>query len=206
MSSQERAISALHSREWIDSDDLYYLLKDVLALRFSAASPVVVIDPIVTTMLIDSPKVTAATLRECRRQFKEAIDSDALILVPLHWGNHWSLLAYKPGFTQWYCCDSMGAYHRQRTVACLDALDRLKMIASGAGQRIFFYDDMPRQPLSYECARYVLFYAFVLLSAHIDAEASGDATEYAKRLERDLPLVNEENRVSFEERLLTMIS
>jgi hypothetical protein len=204
-SIRERSIAVLdpHSLDMVDDEVLFYLLRDVLVQRLFPTCRVCVIDPVVLALLIDSPelarkKTTDATLRQCTREFAAALKNDALLLLPLHADNHWSLLAYRPQWRQWYCLDSMGAYHRQRALACLEALDRLKLVLGGDDARIHFYDDMPRQPGGHECARYVLFYAFVLLRNHADAAVRDSATAFAARLERELPHVRESHRPGFE--------
>lgn len=209
----QRARDALHTEEWVDDVVLYHLLQDVLAHSFQSKSTggIVVIDPLNVALFIDSVSlskrkpITDPTLIQCRSQFRDACKRDALLLLPLHCDNHWSLMAYRPSFRQWYCCDSMGNYHRQRVLGCLDALDRLKLLSAEESTRVYFYDNLPRQPLSYECARYVLFYAFVMIKAATDASVSSDGVAYAARLEQDLPHVCEHNRAAFEAHLLKLL-
>lgn len=206
-SLRERAIATLHSVESTDDDVLQYLLRDVLVhnLRVNATA----VDPAVLTLLVDSPTSLtgkkSGQLRECRAAFAAALEQDSLLLLPLHSQGHWSLLCYRPAWRQWYCCDSMGALHLNRAKACMEALDRHLLVPVDEQTRSYFYDDMPRQPQSYECARYVLFYAFVLLRTFMDEKSHDDAVKFADALERELPLVCEANRPAFEGHLLRIL-
>jgi len=213
---QQRCVDALRSEDWVDDEVLLYLLRNILTQRLFPHASVLIVDSIVLTLLIDSPDLAArnkkrpatsveVTLRQCTADFAAALEGDSLLLLPLHCKGHWSLLVYRPSWSQWYCFDSMGTYHRARVEACLEALDRLKLVPATEETRVYFYDDMPRQPQSFECARYVLFYAFVLLKNYTDGEMREDARGFVRRLEREIPRVCEANRPAFEQQLLNVM-
>ena len=200
------ATKSLSTESLIDSDVLFFLLREVLlTLSGSNGDEFCVIDPVIITFLIDSPQNNRKkrqsdenTLKECKIEFEQAQSRDLTLLLPLHCSNHWSLMIYKPSWRQWYACDSAGAYHSQRQLACLDALDRLGLV-SPVDRNIMIYTYLPRQPASYECGRYVLFYAFVVIS---NMKACGEQTIFDTGLEQQLQLVNETNRVKFESFIL----
>jgi hypothetical protein len=196
----KRSSSLLKSKKSFDDATVVHLLGVI------ASPEATIIDPVLISILVSkrgSLSQDDGNVEGTRRRFAEAVSCDRLVLLPLHHNNHWSLLAYRPAWTQWYHCDSVRGYHKARVVEVLACLDHFA-IGQSQDARIFFYDDMEEQPRAYECGRYVPFYAFVLLGNHL--AHSQDQAECERRLERELPLVCEEFRPGFQEQLCAIIA
>lgn len=197
MTLRERAIATLPSRQCVDDDVLLYVARTLLA----GGRPLFVMDTIVLAHALDQQD--GKSRHTVAQDFTEAVQQQRLVVVPVYDAAHWSLLCYRPDWRQWYSMDSIRdqhgrGYHWRRHLAVLALLCDMKCLAA-AEARILVYNDLPQQPGSYECARYVLFYVLVLLSvfARTDQEA-----EAQRELEVELRLVCEENRPAFEQQLV----
>ena len=106
-----------------------------------------------------------------RAQFKKATQDRALVLLPLHHDDHWSLLVYAPAWqSHRFVADSLQTYHEQRVLDAMARLDALRVVAKRDAQ-VTFFDRLPEQLSDYECARYVVYYAF--LAVHHYAAVGG---------------------------------
>jgi hypothetical protein len=191
-SLSQRALDTLHTETMFYDDTLLYMLQTIVGNDGQ------VIDPIILSLLVDArgknEKINVSALQ---RRFQEAVERDLPIILPLNHNKHWSLLVTRPSWSQWYACDSVRNFHRRRAVDVLATLDRLH-IHPVKGTRIYFYDDMPEQPFSYECGHFLLFYAFVFIRI---LTVSRDQGKSEAALEAELPLVCDRNRAGFEARL-----
>jgi len=190
LSLAERSRETLEKNAEFSDDTLLY------SLHMIVGPDALVIDPVLLSLLVDNPggKNEKLNVSALQRQFDVASEKDLLVILPLHHDGHWSLLATRHAWLQWYHSDSIRDYHRDRVVKVLECLHRL-CIHREKGSRIFFYDNMPEQPPSYKCGHYLLFYAFVFVRT---LSTSTDQKESEERLEKELRYVSEINRAVFE--------
>ncbi len=192
---RERAVATLSQREWMDDDVLLYLMRSVLC----DAATCTIIDPIVMAAAVDrTDKKSRGALA---RDFVWACAAQKTVLVPVFESAHWSLMVYRAQWDQWYFCDSLRTHHRRhlQILALLAETHCIQAVKS----RVFIYNDLPVQPESYECARYVLFYTLAFLS--VFTRHAGEL-ECRDALEHELRKVSEVNRGEFERRLVAVLT
>jgi hypothetical protein len=196
-------------RRWNDTT-LLALLRLVVASERRDCVEIEVIDPLVLSLLLESgtgkkQERDEKTVRHVRELFiaPRAGNGRApkLVLVPVYWEKHWSLLAYATQFHHWYVCDSLNNYNEQRVMDILILLNQLKVVTR-RDARIRFYDQLAQQESDYECGRYVVFYAFILLR-NFTTPVSEE--EFQARVEEELRVVTPQNRPSFETQLLQLL-
>jgi hypothetical protein len=104
-----------------------------------------------------------------------------IILIPICYHLHWSLIIHKTKENQWYHIDSMGQYHKRYAEAILKELT--------GGRRVTAYHRIasPNQRGSTECGFYTLFYMLIVIT-HPDSP---------EQWALDVSNVREENRLIF---------
>jgi len=194
----------LAAREKWNDETLRAMLRLVVAEEEEAAVRVLLVDSLVLNLLVDAPKKRpdTGTRDALRAQFKEATQDRALVLLPLHHDDHWSLLVYAPAWHHWFVADSLQTYHEQRVLDVMARLDALRVVAKRDAQ-VTFFDRLPEQLSDYECARYVVYYAFLAVHhyAAVGGGGGGAAGEYGRALGADLTDVTPARLPAFERQL-----
>lgn len=208
---EERKIPSLkeqlYSHQNWSTDTVMQLFYLWIEREFRVTSTQVsIIDPCFLTLIVDSERVSDHNLQK----MKSFMEQSQLLLIPLTYRDHWSLVAYLPGGKRWFSCDSRGRYHEERFRFVRERLDSLGLVGREGETVALFGPLLESQVGLFESGSFTLFYGFVSIHALCEVQGNSvllcDQNALFDRLCRTLPLVTEIKRLqflSFTEKLLS---
>jgi hypothetical protein len=118
-----------------------------------------------------------------------------MLLMPVYYAKHWSLLVRCFATRQWLHLDSLGGYHTAYVERLVDKLDAHYGGEAFARRAL----QPPEQPSDWECGLYVLMYTWLLLRWQPETQLQAHTDKY-------LATLCEKNRRLFTQHLLQMIA
>lgn len=120
--------------------------------------------------IVERPKKRAKKTvmnAECKRHlksisiyFKRAVkESDAIIIFPLNYDDHWSLLVYVVNTQLWFYTDSMRNLHKFRVTRLIVTLSELLHVGTKVLDVNTFFD----QHSNWECGQYMVLFAGIFM-------------------------------------------
>ena len=88
-------------------------------------------------------------------------DLPEVLLVPIYYSNHWSLLYYRSSTGAWHHMDSLAPYHQHYVKEAMERLDKEGYLLS-PNKEVLHFKRMPRQPQGWECGIYLLLYMLIV--------------------------------------------
>jgi hypothetical protein len=161
-----------------------------LLLRSSGCHyDVSLIDPTLLNLNFNySPHTSRKNLESLRREISLATK---IMLMPLWYEEHWSLMIYLPSLNQWLHCDSLTGRHRRYVTHLQKHLHQLNL-CDMTNIQCLSYESLSQENNPYECGQLVLFYIFVILkNAHLSMK------EFLIRIQIELSILCESNREIF---------
>lgn len=153
-----------------------------------------IIDPCFLSIIIDSLSPPSERNLQIMKHY---MDSCRLLLIPVTYRDHWSLLAYLPGEKHWFGCDSRGRYHEERVRFIRDRIDSLGLLGREGESITLFGPTLDSQTGLHESGSFTVFYGFVLIHALVELGNLMKPGLFLERLYQTLPLTNEARRLVF---------
>lgn len=155
-----------------------------------------IIDPCFLSLIIDSPDNHSERNLQI---MKEYFESCRLLLIPIIYRDHWSLLAYLPCGKHWFGCDSRGRYHEERIRFVRDRFDSLGILSRDGESITLFGPTLDSQTGLHESGSFTIFYGFILIHAllELDNLILSKPGFFLERLCQTLPLATEVRRITF---------
>lgn len=201
----------LKKGEWLNDDGILKFAYLLACKKGKTLSDVRIIGPCLLEVMLKSfhkdLKLTesekerrmARNIKNYRCNFEPDVP---LIIIPIHYADHWSLLYWRREPGKWYTMDSLGRYHSERYIYTLNILHErgylpIEMFQQAGGMdcnKIQRIEGLKRQPGGWECGTYVLLYILILLEAPND-----------RALQNSVNLLSERNREKLTKKLLSYI-
>lgn len=166
--SNEKTRKALSRKDTLDDATVLKCIYFVAYGKGKTPKDVRIIEPSVITLLLNPKKTLEETqLKEYSALFLPDIP---LILIPICYNNHWSLLYYRTAAKRWVSMDSLEPLHTRLSSTLPLILYENGLISTPPSDKIYRYKNLTRQPGGWECGSYVILFVQMVLTRDTEEE------------------------------------
>ena len=181
--NEEISINALANHDLLTDNTLLKCAYFIAYGKKKTPSDVRIIEPTVVTLLINSKKVLQdERLDDFRKLFLLNVP---LIILPLVFRNHWSLLYYRRKTNLWISMDSLSPYHNHYANSVPLVLgERGFLPPEMSTNTVVRFHSLVRQPPGgWQCGTYTLLFLQIVLTAEDESD-----------IQQSITLMNEKTR------------